>query len=207
VLGAVAHAQAHLTIHRDIKPSNVLGSKEGSVQLLDFGIAKLLDAEGQQGAATLITHETGSAFTPLFASPEQLTNGAVTTATDVYELSVLLYVLLTGQHPVGSRGHSAADLVKSVVELEPPRVSTVITSEAGTIAAQNRGTTSEKLRRQLRGDLDAIVRKGLQKQPSQRYITAQAFADDLRRYLAGEPVIAQPESTWYRTQKILSQRR
>src|SRR5215475_2924642 len=172
VLGAVAHAHANLIIHRDIKPSNVLVSKDGSVRLLDFGIAKLLEGGGEQGTATLLTHEAGSAFTPLFAAPEQLTNGAVTTATDVYELSVLLYVLLTGQHPAGSGAHSAADLVKSILEVESPRASSVITGEGGKIAAQNRGSTSDKLQRQLRGDLDAIVRKGLEKQPSRRYITA-----------------------------------
>jgi eukaryotic-like serine/threonine-protein kinase len=207
VLGAVAHAHANLIVHRDIKPSNVLVSHDGLVKLLDFGIAKLLEGEGQQGAATLLTNEAGAAFTPQFAAPEQLTGGAVTTATDVYELAVLLFVLLTGQHPAGAGVHSPADLVKAVVETESPRASTTIASDAGNIASRNRGTTPDKLRRQLSGDLDAIVRKGLRKQPSERYSTPDAFAQDLRRYLAGEPVIAQPERTWYRTKKFISRRR
>src|SRR3954468_5416765 len=140
VLGAVAHAHSNLIVHRDIKPSNVFVSKDGTVKLLDFGIAKLLEGEGQYGAATVITHEAGSAFTPQFAAPEQLTGGAVTTATDVYELAVLLYVLLTGQHPAGAGGQSPAELVKAIVESEAPGPSSTIDSDLGKTAARNRGT-------------------------------------------------------------------
>ena len=124
VLRAVAHAHANLIVHRDIKPSNVLVSNDSVVKLLDFGIAKLLEGGGRHGAATMLTLEAGGAFTPQFAAPEQLTGGVITTATDVYELAVLLYLLLTGQHPTGPGPHSPADLVKSIVETDAPRAST-----------------------------------------------------------------------------------
>jgi serine/threonine-protein kinase len=206
VLGAVAHAHANLIVHRDIKPSNVLASKDGQVKLLDFGIAKWLNEGTESAGPTLITQQAGGVLTPAYAAPEQVTGGPVTVATDVYTLGVLLYELLSGQHPAGDSVHTPAELVKAIVETEP-RASSAVVSAAGGGGAEKRGTTPEKLSRQLRGDLDAIVLKALQKDPHQRYASADAFAQDLRRYLAGEPVIAQPQSRWYRTKKFISRRR
>ena len=123
VLAAVTHAHTNLVVHRDIKPSNVLVSGDGQVKLLDFGIARLLEEEGGSGTATQLTREGGGALTPLFAAPEQVSGGPVTTATDVYACGVLLYELLTGQHPAGSGPHSPADLIKAIVETEPTRMS------------------------------------------------------------------------------------
>jgi len=207
VLAAVAQAHANLIVHRDIKPSNVLVSKEGQVKLLDFGIAKLLEAEGQSGAATLLTHESGSAMTPQFAAPEQLSNRPVTTATDVYGLGVLLYLLLTGQHPAGAGPQSPAELMKAIVEKEPTRPSSVIATLADHPAAERRGATSEKLRRQLRGDLDTIVAKALKKNPLERFASVSAFADDLRRYLNHEPIGARPDTFAYRAAKFIRRNR
>ena len=149
VLGAVAHAHANLIVHRDIKPSNVLVNKDGHVKLLDFGIAKLLEEEGQENAATLLTREGESPLTPEYAAPEQVTGGPVTTATDVYTLGVLLYQLLCGQHPAGSGVRTPASLLKAIVDTEPPRLADVVTptkanaKENATNAAQ-RSTTPEK---------------------------------------------------------------
>ena len=211
VLAAVTHAHVNLIVHRDIKPSNVLVSKDGQVKLLDFGIAKLLEGEGQDGAATLLTVEGGRAMTPEYAAPEQVTGAPVTTATDVYALGVLLYVLLTGEHPAGTGLHSAAGLVKAIVDEEPRRVSQVVTqtknAEAGTANAARRSATPDKLRRLLRGDLDTIVGKALKKNPQERYSSVTALADDLRRYLRHEPISARPDTLAYRASKFARRNR
>src|SRR6266576_3453080 len=112
-LRAVAQAHANLIVHRDLKPSNILVRTDGQAKLLDFGIAKLLEGEGQPGEAGQLTVEGGRLLTPEYAAPEQLKGEAVTTATDVYALGVLLYGLLTGQHPAGAGPHTPADLVKA----------------------------------------------------------------------------------------------
>jgi serine/threonine protein kinase len=218
VLDAVAHAHANLIVHRDIKPSNVLvsNSKDGQVKLLDFGIAKLLEGEGQQGAATLLTVEGGRAMTPEYAAPEQITGAPVTTATDVYTLGVLLYVLLTGRHPASSQSSTAqlspAQLVKAIVDTDPTRPSEIVaaarenTSETTTNATK-RTTTPEKLSRLLRGDLDTIVIKAIKKNPQERYASVTALADDLRRYLKHEPISARPDSFSYRAVKFVRRNR
>jgi serine/threonine protein kinase len=243
VLMAVAHAHANLVVHRDIKPSNVLVRTDDSdgtlgspgrpgsprVALLDFGIAKLLEQDPDAAAAMRLTQESGWALTPAFAAPEQLTGGAITTATDVYALGVLLYLLLCGQHPAGSTFRSPAELIAAIVDTNPPRPSDALTrkpiagheggesdegraaseggeasggDEAGedvVAAAAKRSSTPDRLRRALKGDLDTIVTTALKKDPRERYASVTALADDLRNYLAQRPIRARPDTWTYRT--------
>jgi serine/threonine protein kinase/Tol biopolymer transport system component len=211
VLEAIAHAHANLVVHRDLKPPNILVRHDGQVKLLDFGIAKLLQDEDQPGT-TLQTLEGGRAMTPEYAAPEQLTGAAATIATDVYALGVLLYVLLTGFHPAGAGTHTHPELVKAVLDVEPACPSDIVAPTKGTadITSRNaaqRATTPDGLSRMLRGDLDTIVGRTLKKNPQERYASVSALADDLRRYLSHEPIMARPDTIAYRTAKFMRRRR
>jgi serine/threonine protein kinase/tetratricopeptide (TPR) repeat protein len=204
VLAAVAHAHANLIVHRDLKPSNVLVTAAGQVKLLDFSIAKLI-ADEAQPAVTMLTNEAGSAMTPKYAAPEQVAGGAITTATDVYALGVLLYELLTGHHPAGTAPKSSSEFVKAVTDTDPIRLSAAVHNAAAPEAAElasKRATTPERLRRVLRGDLETILGKALKKAPSERYPSVEAFADDLRRYIEHQPIGARPDTVRYRTAKF-----
>lgn len=208
VLAAVAHAHANLIVHRDIKPTNVLVANDGQVKLLDFGIAKLLEGETGVGEATALTREGGHVLTPEYAAPEQVTGGPVTTATDVYSLGTLLYLTLCGRHPAEGALQSPADLLRSIVDTEPPRLSDAVAEtrnrsrETLTTTAAMRSTTPDDLRRVPKGDLETIIAKALKKNPQERYASVTAFADDLRRYLAHEPISARPDTLVYRATKF-----
>jgi serine/threonine-protein kinase len=213
VLAAVGHAHAHLIVHRDLKPSNILVTADGSVKLLDFGIAKLLESDSEAAERSLLTDLGGLALTPEFAAPEQASGRQVTTATDVYALGVLLYLLLAGQHPTGPRCRTAAEHIRAVLDTEPPRLSAAVRGSGPVSAsdlarvAEARATTVDRLARLYRGDLDNILLKALKKNPVERYASVMAFGDDLERYLKHQPVTARPDSVGYRATKFMRRNR
>jgi serine/threonine-protein kinase len=202
VLSAVQYAHAHLVVHRDIKPSNVLVTPEGEVRLLDFGIAKLIAEEAT--AESDLTQAAGPLLTPDYASPEQISGAPFTTATDIYSLGVMLYELLTGERPYRLKRASRGALEEAILEAEIARPSAVCKDPA---KAALRGTTPSKLQKALHGDLDTIVVTALKKNPAERYASVTTFADDLRRYLANEPVSARPDSLGYRVAKFVHRNR
>ena len=205
VLAAVAHAHNNLILHRDLKPSNILVTRDGQVKLLDFGIGKLL-AEHDAAANPELTQLAGRAFTPDYASPEQLKGEDVTTATDVYALGVLLYQLLVGKHPTSLPSHTPVDRQRAVIEDEPPLLSEAA-ARATVEVASRRGCSPRELSNALRGDLDNIVARALKKAPSERYATVAAFDQDLGNHLSGRPVSALADNRWYRARKFIARNR
>ena len=196
-------------MHRDIKPSNVQVANDGTVKLLDFGVAKLLGDD--TGIANSLTRELGTALTPEFAAPEQLDGAVITTATDIYSLGMLLRLLVTGRNPrEGAVTHSLAEL-RALAHEEPARLHDTVTDSLAPdeldALARARGSSSGEFARMLHSDLDNVVRKALAVEPADRYDTAVDFAQDLRRYLRHEPVTAQAQTIRYRAQKFVHRHR
>ena len=197
VLSAVLYAHANLVIHRDLKPSNILVTADGQARLLDFGIAKLL-IEGE-AKETELTRLSGRAMTLDYAAPEQIAGAPITTAADVYALGVMLFELLTGVRPYRLKRDSRGALEEAILQVEPVAPSRINLSEA---AALSRATSVGKLVSALKGDLDTIAFKALKKSPSERYATADAFAEDIARFLRGDVVLAQRDTFAYRAVKF-----
>ncbi len=212
VCDALLYAHRQLVVHRDLKPGNLMVDRQGTPKLLDFGIAKLVESDAT-------TEASGGAMTPRYASPEQLLERPVSTASDVYSLGVVLYLLLTGRLPCGLDECSGHQVLHRVCEVQPrpPSAAVAETVEVGfgeqartstpEAVAAARGCDPRSLKRRLRGDLDAIALKALRKEPERRYVSVEQLAADLRRHLDGHPVSARRGTFTYRAGRFARRHR
>jgi non-specific serine/threonine protein kinase/serine/threonine-protein kinase len=214
VCSAVHYAHQHLVVHRDLKPSNILINSEGVPKLLDFGIAKMLDPNLLPENATL-TVEGQWLMTPEYASPEQFRGVAITTATDVYSLGLVLYELLAGRRAYRFASRVPHEIARAVLEIDPEKPSAILNNEATVeekpekplpapeLVSGLRADSAEKLNRRISGDLDNIVLKAIRKEPAARYASADQLSEDIRRHLDGLPVWARKNTIAYRCRKYV----
>lgn len=212
VCNAVQYAHRKLIVHRDIKPSNILVNRDGKVKLLDFGIAKIIDEEAPFSDSAPSTRTGLLPLTPSYASPEQVRGHTVSTASDIYQMGIVLYELLAGRRPYEVAGRSPGQIETIICEDPPTRPSMALSKTASVTEetktdpsriARARRTTIKQLQKQLGDDLDTIVLKALAKEPERRYESIEQLSGDLKRYLAGEPVSAHPDSWMYRAGKFV----
>jgi non-specific serine/threonine protein kinase/serine/threonine-protein kinase len=206
VCAAVQYAHQNLVVHRDLKPTNILVTPDGEPKLLDFGIAKVLDA------ATENTVTEFRALTPEYASPEQIRGESITTASDVYSLGVLLYELLTGRRPYRITKRTAEEITRAISKQEPAKPSVVASeSEPPAVAGgpdqRKKGPPATAGGSDLRGDLDNIILMALRKEPQRRYPSVAKFSEDIQQHLDGRPVSARKDTAWYRTSKFVGRHR
>jgi len=216
VCAAVHYAHQNLVVHRDLKPSNILVTDEGTVKLLDFGIAKLLNPD-LYARTDVATAQWSRPMTPEYASPEQARGRKITTASDTYSLGVILYELLTGHRPYRIKGYTPQEIERVICEQEPEKPSTAVNrveTEPGLDGSTQVALSPEKvsrtregqpenLRRKLAGDIDNIVLMAMRKEPQRRYTSVEQLAEDLRRHLEGLPVIARKDTFAYRSSKFV----
>src|SRR5437667_2703809 len=205
VCGAVHYAHQRLIIHRDLKPANILITKEGQPNLLDFGIAKLLDPEASIAGEQTVTF--AAAMTPEYARPEQVRGESMTTASDVYSLGVVLYELLTGQRPYRLTSRRPEELSRAITEQTPARPSSIVVTAPPPPEKPGPDRRRGRRRHELRGDLDNIVLMAMRKEPARRYESAAQFSADIQRHLEGLPVVARKDTFTYRASKFIRRHR
>jgi len=218
ICAAVQYAHQNLVVHRDLKPSNILVSTDGTVKLLDFGIAKLIANDVQETQTDL--SRGVQVMTPAYASPEQTTGQPIGTSSDVYSLGVILYELVTGRSPYRAKSQLLHEVIKAICEQATPRPSDVVLqqiAESGTFDNSNRPSPEllseiregkpAKLQRRLAGELDNIILMALRKEPDRRYNSVEQFSSDIDRHLSGLPIIAQKDTVRYRLGKFVKRHR